>query len=259
VRLTAPLLLSALLALVLPTAARARSLRPRFEPTDLELEDPGVIELDLQVGFIQSRGPYRLVLPDVELDIGVFSNFELDLDWTYAIEQPFDHSAADNVWISGKVGLYDHHFVAGGSAGSVAVGVQLGPRLGAATGARGGGFEGLALLAIEYWRLHLVLNGGVLVDSPLDAGYRPLAIESGFDATFDLTRNGRFAATAALAAVYFASIDPHQIVIAAGASWSPRDSFSLSLSGLVGFLAGGDRYGFLLGYSQKLVAAPARR
>jgi hypothetical protein len=34
--------------LALPTAALARSLRPRFEPSDMELEDPGVVELDLQ-------------------------------------------------------------------------------------------------------------------------------------------------------------------------------------------------------------------
>jgi hypothetical protein len=238
-----------------PGAAAARSLRPRFEPTDLELEVPGVIELDLQVGFIQSPGPYRLVLPDVELDIGVLPNFEIDIDWTYALEQPFDHSTPDHVWLSGKIGLFDHRFAHDG--GSLALGVQLGPRLGAAPGARGGGFEGLAMAAFEYRRLHLALNGGVLVDPPFAEGHRPLAIESGFDAAFDVDRRRTVAATAALAAVYYLSIDPNQLVISGGVSWSPRASISLSLSTLVGFLKGGDRFGFLVGYSQKIAKAPA--
>jgi hypothetical protein len=216
-----------------------------------------VVEVDLQAGFIQSRGPYRLILPDAELDFGVLPRLEIDLDWSYAIEQPFDHSVVDNVWISGKVGIYDYGYANGG--GAVAVGVQLGPRLGAAAGAHGGGFEGLVLIGLDYRRLHLVLNAGLLVDVPLDAGYRPLAVESGFDAAWDLTRDGHWAVTASAAAVYFASIDPHQIAITGGGAWSPRDSITVSLSGLAGFLPGGDRWGILVGYSQKLATARARK
>jgi hypothetical protein len=125
------------------TLVGARPLRPRFEPDDLELEQPGVVEVNLQAGVIQSRsGPYRVVVPDLELDIGVLRNVEIDLDWTYAIEQPFDHSAGDNVWLSAKLGLLD---VPDGPHRSWALGVQLGPRSGAAPGAHGIGFEGLAI------------------------------------------------------------------------------------------------------------------
>ena len=78
-------------AVVLAPPAWARPLRPRFEPDDMELERPGVVEVNLQFGFIQSRGPYRLVVPDVEIDLGALRNVEIDLDWTYATEQPLDH------------------------------------------------------------------------------------------------------------------------------------------------------------------------
>jgi hypothetical protein len=54
-----------------PTGARAAT-RPRFEPTDLEWEDTGVAEFDLQVGPVRSSdGPLRIVVPDFELDHGL--------------------------------------------------------------------------------------------------------------------------------------------------------------------------------------------
>src|SRR5262245_15508566 len=41
--------------------ATARPVRPLFEPTDLELEEPGILELDLQAGVVRGTGPYRAV------------------------------------------------------------------------------------------------------------------------------------------------------------------------------------------------------
>ncbi|MDB4966505.1 MAG: hypothetical protein JWN44_2194 [Myxococcales bacterium] len=243
--------------MTLPLAASARPLRPRFEPSDMELEEPGVVEVDLQMGVIQSRGPYRVVAPDLEIDVGIWENLELDLDWTYAIEQPFDHSVQDNVWLALKVGLLDVHDVARRS--SWALGLQFGPRLGAAPGASGAGFEALALLAREMHRLHLVFNAGGIIEPRLhDGNYRPLGFEAGLDGVLDLDDGGVLALTAAFAAVHFVSIDPDQIVVAAGLSWSPRPWLSLSVTGLVGFLDGGDRVGILVGYSQKLTS-PTRR
>src|SRR5437868_15205334 len=88
----------------LPTVALARATRPLFEPTDLELEDAGVTEIDLQMGAVRSPGPWRVVVPDFELDLGILPWLELDLDGAYAIEGPttgpfsFDHAAPDSLW-----------------------------------------------------------------------------------------------------------------------------------------------------------------
>ena len=121
---------------------------------------------------------------------------------------------------------------------SWALGMQLGPRFGAAPGSRGIGFEGLALVARQQGRWHLVLSSGVLVDVPLGGAYRPLALEAGVDLAVDVDRNGVWSLVADAAAVYFVSIDPHQIALSAGASWSPRPWLSVSVTALCGFLDG---------------------
>src|SRR5436305_2681888 len=81
---------AALFAMALPAApAHARrGIRPLFEPTDLELEKTGVLDIDLQMGVIRSQGPWRVVVPDFELDFGILPNLELDIDGAYAIEGP---------------------------------------------------------------------------------------------------------------------------------------------------------------------------
>jgi len=243
-------------AVLWPLAASARPLRPRFEPDDMELEKPGVVEVNLQFGFVQSRGPYRLVMPDVEIDIGTLRNIEIDLDWTYALEQPFDHSAGDNVWLSAKFGLLD---VPDGAQSSWALGLQIGPRFGAAPGAHGIGFEGLIMVSRQRRRLHVVLTSGVLVDPAINDAYRPIALEAGVDVVLDLDRRGVWSLVGDAAGVYFASIDPNQIALSAGAQWTPRPWLSLSLTALCGFLPGGDVWGIMLGYSQKFISARARR
>src|SRR5206468_11070868 len=120
-----------------------------------------------------------------------------------------------------------------------------------APGARGLGFEALILAAWERRRVHLVLNTGALVDPPI-SGARPLAFEAGLDLQIDLDRRARYSLTGELAGVYFLSSDPNQLVITAGFVWSPREWLSFSLTALAGFLPGGDRWGILVGYSQKL-------
>ena len=61
-------------------------------------------------------------------------------------------------------------------------------------------------------------------------------------------------------AVYFVSIDPHQIALSTPAPpGTPRPWLSVSVTALCGFLAGGDVWGVLVGYSQKFISAPARR
>ena len=50
----------------------------------------------------------------------------------------------------------------------------------------------------------------------------------------------------------FVSSDPNQVLATAGFTWSALESLDLSVTGLLGFLAGSDRYGVLLGVSPKL-------
>jgi hypothetical protein len=243
--------------------AGARGLRPFFEPTDLELEQPGVVEADLQVGAIrgQGPGPWRAVIPDLELDVGLLRNLELDLDAAYAIEGPdmgpfsFDHAAPDNLWPSAKIGIVDFadDGKGGGWVDAWGIGTQIGPKLPVAPGAHGIGAEGLLLVGYAVKRTHLVLNLGGFYDPHPDAtSVRPVAAEAGLDLDQDLDKEGHFSIKGELSAVHFRQGYSDQLAATLGLAWSPVDAFELSLSGLWGFLAGGDRYGALLGISPKI-------
>lgn len=128
--------------LCLATTAHAGK-HPRFEPTDLELEDPGTAEIDLQLGVVRGQDLWRVMMPDFELDLGVLSNVELDLDGAYAIEDGA-HQLPDNLWLSVKLGLADWHDAVAQHAW--AIGVQAGPKLPIAPDNHGVGVEGLALV-----------------------------------------------------------------------------------------------------------------
>ncbi|HEY8924644.1 MAG TPA: hypothetical protein VIU64_09695 [Polyangia bacterium] len=237
--------------------ALARTTRPLFEPTDLELEDRGVAELDLQIGGIRSQGPWRAVMPDFELDLGLLPGLELDLDGAYAIEGPttgpfsFDHAAPDSLWPCAKIGLYDAHD--GSSRSGLAVGVQVGPKLPVAPGAHGIGVESLMLVGGARGHFHAVVNAGGFVEPAPSAGAaRPAGLEVGLDLEEALDAAERFSLTGELSAVRFVSPDPNQLLATAGFTWSALESLDLSVTGLLGFLAGSDKYGVLLGVSPKL-------
>jgi len=239
-----------------PSPAGARAIRPLFEPSDLELEDTGVTEVDLQLGGIRSQGPWRVVLPDFELDFGVLPWLELDLDGAYAIEGPtagpfsLDHAAPDSLWPSVKLGLYDDHDEQTKRSG--ALGAQVGPKLPVAAGSHGVGVEALLLLGYMYGHLHTVLNAGAFVDpAPDPTSGRPIGVELGLDLDLDLDDIDRFSLTGEVSGVAFISDDPGQLLATAGFTWSVTKSLDLSVVGLWGFLAGSDRYGALLGVSPK--------
>ena len=243
-------------AWIAPALAHGRAIRPLFEPSDLELEDPGITELDLQMGAIRSQGPWRVVLPDFEVDLGLLPWLELDLDGAYAIEGPttgpfsFDHAAPDSLWPSVKVGFYDDHDEQTKRAG--AIGAQVGPKVPVAAGSHGVGVETLLLFGYMYRRLHTVLNAGGFIDPAPDAvSGRPIGIELGLDIDLDLDDIDRFSLTGEVSGVAFISDDPGQLLATAGFTWSVTKMLDLSVVGLWGFLAGSDRYGALLGVSPK--------
>jgi hypothetical protein len=236
-------------------ASGART-RPLFEPTDLEMEDAGITEVDLQVGAVRGRGPWRAVLPDFEIDVGMLPNLELDLDGAYAIEGPdtgpfsFDHSAPDSLFPSLKIGLFDDSAARPGFA--VAAGLQLGPKLPVAAQSHGTGFEALALAGFAWRGLHTALNVGGFVDPAPDASSpRPKGLELGLDIDLGLDARHRFSLTGEVSAVRFISSDPNQLLTTAGVTWSATERLDLSLVALAGFLSGSDRYGLLLGVSPK--------
>jgi hypothetical protein len=254
----------ALVAAAGRSAQARRGVRPLFEPTDLELEDAGVTEIDLQVGAVRSQGPWRVVVPDFELDVGVLRNLELDLDGAYAIEGPpagpfaFDHPAPDSLWLSVKVGVWDWVDDGDGPGGAPpvsawAVGLQAGPKLPVFAISHGLGVEGLILLGHAVHRTHLVLNAGAFLDPrPDDGSGRPLGIELGLDLDQEVDAAGHWSIKGEVGGVKFLSSDPNQLLVTLGPAWSPNDSLELSVIGMWGFLSGSDRYGVLLGFSPRI-------
>jgi hypothetical protein len=238
-----------------------RGVRPLFEPTDLELEETGVVEVDVQAGAIRGQGPWRLVVPDFEIDVGVTHNVEIDVDGAYAIEAEapgstsFRNSAPDNLWVGAKVGVVDWADDDGvpDDLDAWSIGMQAGPKLPIAPGSSGLGLEVLALIGHLLGRTHFVLNFGAFTDPhPAPDMGRPIGVEAGLDVSRDLDPGGKFQVTAELAGVRFISPDPHQLLATAGFAWSPTPDTQLALIGMWGFLDGNDKYGALLGMSQKL-------
>src|SRR6185295_2900966 len=70
------------------TATTAHAQHRRFEPTDLEFEKPGFLEVDTQMGPTTGDFPKtgRIYVPDYEIDLGLTDRIELDLDGSFSIE-----------------------------------------------------------------------------------------------------------------------------------------------------------------------------
>jgi len=244
------------LALTVAAGPRnAQAARHRFEPTDLEWEASGLAELDIQVGAIRTEGPWRTVVPDVELDIGVAPNVEIDIDTAYAVDGPddgrfsFDHPAPENLWIAAKLGLYDSREDSS-DTNAWALGAQLGPRL-PVHDTYGVGYEALLLAGYTWGENHFVLNLGGLIDpGPQVPSQRPRGVEGGLDVDVQLGHSP-LSVTAELAAVHFFSADRDQLNGTAGLTFAASNLLDLSVIGLVGFLKGGDRGGVLFGVSPK--------
>lgn len=237
--------------------AHARRVRPVFEPTDLELEAPGVLEADLQLGLTRAEeGQARFVVPDFELDFGVLPFLELDLDGAYALEGSpargfsLNHPAPDSLWLAAKIGIYDWRDAALGTA--FAIGAQLGPKL-PVPSVHGIGVEALVLIGTKFRHLEAVWNIGSFAD-PVMRGEstRQRGMELGVDVDLDVAGNDTWTINLGLSSVRFWSHDAHQLLAAAGVTWSATQAVDLSVLGVLGLMHGGDRYGVLLGVAPKL-------
>jgi hypothetical protein len=236
------------------TTARA-GVHPRFEPTDLELEDSGTTEIDLQMGVVKGPDASRIVVPDFEIDLGILPNLELDLDGAYGVEGApprvtfLDHQAPENLWLSAKLGLWDHRDPV--TKNSWAIGVQAGPKFPVAPDTHGLGGEALLLVGRMQGPVHLVAQVGGLVDPHLSGAARPWGIEGGLDLDLDLDHHDTWSLLGELGGLWYGSDDDPQLAATAGIQYSPNQKLDLSVVVLVGFLAGSDPYGLLFGVSPK--------
>lgn len=247
-----------LVALLLTPPALARPhLRRHFEPTDLELELPGTVQLDLEVGLVRSQDPWRLVVPDFDLDVGLATWLELGLNGGYALEGApgesfsLDHSTSDPLWASAKVGLLD--LVDEEASRSYALGLQAGPKLPTFPGGHGVGVEGLLLGGVGLGATTLSVNVGGFVD-PAQAGsnQRPIAFESGITWDQDLDHAGHYSISTDLSGVVFAHHEPAELELAVGPVVEVASWLDLSFTAVLGLLPSGDRYGALFGFSPHL-------
>ncbi|HEX3594758.1 MAG TPA: hypothetical protein VHU80_06640 [Polyangiaceae bacterium] len=235
--------------------AVARTRRPRFEPTDLELEAPGTAELDVQAGPSIGGGDTgnRFVVPDLEVDLGLLPNVEFDVDAALAFDH-FDtpHASLDGeaVWTSVKLGLADTHNDKG--AYNFAAGLQLGPRL-PTVGTRGLGYAGLALLGVAKDRLHLVGNLGAIVDpgERITSG-QAKSLVAGIDLDLDLDGRDQWSFVGELATAVYVSDDPDELTVTGGFAYNVLPSLELSAILLAGLLPGADRGAILFGVSPKV-------
>jgi hypothetical protein len=230
-----------------------------FEPTDLDTEDPGVVEIDMQMGVIRGRDPYSFSVPDFEIDLGLTDRVELDLDGAFTLQGEesgkfgIARLARDNLWLCLKVALLDSRFA--GKTSGLALGIQAGPKLPVAIDNHGLGVETLVLASYFSALTHIALNAGFLLDpNGADGTGRPLGYEGGLDFARQLGAGSRWALAAEIGGIHFASADPAQLAITAGCVWSPNDSLDFSATGIAGLVQGSDRYGVLLGIAPKFAS-----
>jgi hypothetical protein len=248
-----------LASLAVTSLADAASLRPRFEPTDLELEKPGIVEIDMQVGLTSGDASTgRLYLPDWEIDVGLLPRLELDIDGAFALE-PLRYGTAgpafgEPLWASFKIGLVDLKDV--GPARAAALGLQIGPRLPVGAGLRGTGYEALVLAGVDLGAAHLVFNAGGLVDPASTTSLtHATAALAGVDVELDLwgASSPWSVLVEAGGAHYFSNFAalPDQLAFTAGLAYDAGWA-QWSIVSLVAPVGVSDRAGVLLGFSPRI-------
>jgi hypothetical protein len=236
--------------------AQANTVRRMFEPTDLETESPGNVEVDLQMGVIRGRDPYSFSVPDFEIDLGLTDRLELDLDGAFTLQGEesgkfgVSRVVRDNLWLCLKLALLEFRF--DGKTSGFSLGIQAGPKLPVAIDNHGLGLESLILAGYFSQQTHVALNAGFLIDPHGASGAaRPSGIEGGITLERQLTFAPQWAWAGQVGGIRFSSGEAALLSITAGCVWSPSDSLDLSATGIAGLVKGSDRYGMLLGIAPK--------
>lgn len=228
----------------------ARPGRARFEPTDLDLEKPGVMEIDTQVGVTSGDGVAgnRVVLPDFEVDVGLTSRVELSIDGAFSVDHYDDGSRqlqGEALWTGVKLGLLD--FRDPEDRTGFAVGAQLGPRIGT-VGGSGVGYGALGLLGYRGTAMHSTANLGYFIDpGPRALGTHSKSVVLGLDFEVDLDERSEWSLLGSTAFAYYATDEPTEWLVALGASVDASKVWNFHLTALGGILPGEDRLGILFG------------
>lgn len=244
-RIVAPVALAALSLWPAPAQAR-RFFRARFRPTDLQLVDPGTLEVEADLGLIYGDGQSgtRAPAPDFSIGVGVFDWLELNLDSSYSqtlIGTSQAQYTGEPLWLSGCFDLYSVKDQKTGS--TFGIGAQAGPRLPNLHNAQGVGFAGVALIGGGTDNFNVVASIG----TALDAGQDP-ALVYGIDVEYDFGKDQMWSLQGEIAGgVYFGDSSPDQLLlnVGMGAQVTQRLQFLLML--ITGPVYQGDRFGFQAG------------
>ena len=250
------LCVTALLCVAVPAGARLKRHVSSFEPTDLDLEDPHTLELDLQVGVVarDDTPKTRVFVPDFELDYGLNERVELDIDGAISLDREDGHTsgAADPLWTSVKLGFVSEKDELEPTR-VFALGAQLGPRLPTAANTYGTGFGAVLLGARMVPPWHVVVNAGGVLE-PLDRTQhaRSAALLGGLDVEYDLDRAVRWSVLAEVGGAYSLGPDPNDVHATVGLDFASSNWLDLSLVGFYGFVPGGERAGVFVGFAPKI-------
>lgn len=234
-------------------SAFAAPRRRHFEPDDLELEQPGILDFDLQVGPVwgTSASGNHLLMPDFEIGLGLTRNVELDVSGTFLLdrEEGRRHVTGDSLWIAAKLGLWDNRDDDGNAW---ALGLEVGPRL-PTLDAAGVGYGALGLLGYTRGRLALVLNAGTLIDPGASLSEEhPTSLVFGLDLNAVLDERSVWSLQSELGFAHYLSSDPNELGFTLGATYAVNKRLDVSLTALSGLLPHTDRAGLLLGVSPQL-------
>lgn len=235
---------------VVPLPAQARRLfRARFEVGTLEVEKPGALAIDAELGSIYGDGEdgLRLLLPDFELDLGVTEWLELDIDGGFTLlrlKERDQQWVGEPVWSALRFDLYSAEQEHTGR--TFGIGLQLGPRWPSVRNVAGVGFAGLALVGGGTRSFHAVANLG----STIDRG-QPPALNYGVSLELELPVGRKWALIGQVAGAHYFGGEHDQLFVNLGVSSELNEALELSLFALGGPAYQGDRFGLLAGMTYR--------
>lgn len=229
----------------LPIDARGR--RPVFDPEDLDMQDSGIVQVNMLAGVQSDSGGFRAIAPDWELNCAVTDRLELGVDGAISVVFPDGLGAArqpvqaDNIWLSAKHLIID--IERGAQRNAWAIGLQHGPRLPFAPDTYGLGYQALGLVARNVDNIRVVFNLGVFAD-PKVTGLqdRPMGVLTGLDATLVLDAARRWELDPDLSFGRY-SDGTNEATAALLLQFSPSARLDLGLQVSGGWLAGGPAWG----------------
>jgi len=241
----------ALSGLALSSSAAAK--RRHFEPDDLELENAGVLDVDLQAGPVlgTSASQNHLLLPDFEIGLGLTRDIELDVSGAFTHDRVGGkrHVSGDALWVATKLGLYDSSDSPGDAW---ALGIELGPRF-PTLDSGGVGYGALGLVGYTHRGLAWVLNAGTLIDPGASISDRHASsLVCGLDFNAELAAQSRWSLQSELGLAYYFSPDPHELSFSIGTTYAVGPKLDLSLTALSGFLRHTDHAALLVGVSPQV-------